>query len=661
MGKPGNLKAHLRTHSESKKWIENFERFQNKECVKQIGSKTILLAKYFITSSVAIENLKNKYLRALLSIKLGKNTFKNRILPLFMRQMHDKLESCLIKAEYIHLVPDFWSSPENSSFLGLGVVLAYEDFTTEIIIIGFKRTRGSNNAEKIKACIEYIVNTYNFNKDKVSAVVCDEGRNFLKLFKEIQNEDNENNEFEHKNDEPSEEIIEDDQERESYNVEDGDEDENNDEDDDEDEEEEEDKEFKIEDSVETILNKAEYLEIINEVNNLRSEHETFEEFEKVEIDMRDDDEYDTSLGSPIHKLDLVMGSSQIPRFSCAAHKINLVVRKSIKSIPSVDEFFICLSNHAKTIKQKSEFSDLHRCRKSKIHRANNTRWSSYYLMLLTYYKSYKKGVFNKEYNCPKTFEEITNYLKILTPFHIFSKCMQEEKGSISSIIPALLFLLNSKLRTMKLNDTNLSEFVVNLMAFTNIKFDYELNKSKVHKVAALLNVCTLDRWRNQRFGKPFYTKACENLYDVAYPMINKSDFERKKREKINLEQELETKSKDDINLSLLFENCLYEKSSEEQDDHDLLKNKLKLEIAEFFELISEIKLEKSFWRDYKKKLPILFKIALRLISIPASSAIIERFFSLSGLLCQKRRMNISDDVLIQRTMLKANIKYFSEL
>lgn len=31
MGKPGNLKAHLKTHSESKKWIDNFEKFQNKE------------------------------------------------------------------------------------------------------------------------------------------------------------------------------------------------------------------------------------------------------------------------------------------------------------------------------------------------------------------------------------------------------------------------------------------------------------------------------------------------------------------------------------------------------------------------------------------------------------------------------------------------------
>jgi len=47
---------------------------------------------------------------------------------------------------------------------------------------------------------------------------------------------------------------------------------------------------------------------------------------------------------------------------------------------------------------------------------------------------------------------------------------------------------------------------------------------------------------------------------------------------------------------------------------------------------------------------------LRLLSIPATSAHIERFFSVAGIINSKHSTNISDDLLIERSLLKANIK-----
>ena len=48
--------------------------------------------------------------------------------------------------------------------------------------------------------------------------------------------------------------------------------------------------------------------------------------------------------------------------------------------------------------------------------------------------------------------------------------------------------------------------------------------------------------------------------------------------------------------------------------------------------------------------------ALRLLSIPASSAFFERFFSICGTVCTKRNGNMGDDLLIKRSFLKSNLK-----
>ncbi len=42
----------------------------------------------------------------------------------------------------------------------------------------------NHRAETIKAAIESIVNSYEFNKNKIKAVVCDEGSNLVRLFKQ---------------------------------------------------------------------------------------------------------------------------------------------------------------------------------------------------------------------------------------------------------------------------------------------------------------------------------------------------------------------------------------------------------------------------------------------------------------------------------------------
>ena len=82
------------------------------------------------------------------------------------------------------------------------------------------------------------------------------------------------------------------------------------------------------------------------------------------------------------------------------------------------------------------------------------------------------------------------------------------------------------------------------------------------------------------------------------------------------------------------------------------------EVNKFISLIDQTTLEstKLFWIKYKQELPKLFDLTNRLLSIPATSAFIERLFSISGIVSNQKNANLSDDMLIARTMLKVNMK-----
>lgn len=65
--------------------------------------------------------------------------------------------------------------------------------------------------------------------------------------------------------------------------------------------------------------------------------------------------------------------------------------------------------------------------------------------------------------------------------------------------------------------------------------------------------------------------------------------------------------------------------------------------------------------EKKTNFPNLFKLYVRFSSIPASSAFIERFFSICGVVCKQRAGNSSDDLLITRSFLKCNIEILNEM
>ena len=79
------------------------------------------------------------------------------------------------------------------------------------------------------------------------------------------------------------------------------------------------------------------------------------------------------------------------------------------------------------------------------------------------------------------------------------------------------------------------------------------------------------------------------------------------------------------------------------------------------DLITKICNNSEFWRKFQEKMPTLYSLALILENIPSTSAQIERFFSITGIICDKKRLRMTHEMIIMRSMLKANISVLEEL
>ena len=75
----------------------------------------------------------------------------------------------------------------------------------------------------------------------------------------------------------------------------------------------------------------------------------------------------------------------------------------------------------------------------------------------------------------------------------------------------------------------------------------------------------------------------------------------------------------------------------------------------------EFYVESKFWQTYGGKLKKLRLLSRLLRAIPASSAFIERFFSICGIICDVRSGAMTDALIKIRCLLKANFNILQEL
>ncbi|XP_038061666.1 uncharacterized protein LOC119732280 [Patiria miniata] len=81
------------------------------------------------------------------------------------------------------------------------------------------------------------------------------------------------------------------------------------------------------------------------------------------------------------------------------------------------------------------------------------------------------------------------------------------------------------------------------------------------------------------------------------------------------------------------------------------------QLVKYLQVVSEsqsILSALQFWQDMAKKLPTLYKLACKVLSVPASSAPVERIFSRGGIIMRPHRARLSAEMLSMLMFLKCN-------
>lgn len=204
--------------------------------------------------------------------------------------------------------------------------------------------------------------------------------------------------------------------------------------------------------IENVVNGLEFAQKINLNSNDTENNET------LLCEINDEAFYDLTKGTPLESFTIKLGSDELPRFSCANHKLNLAVRHAIENHNELVNILQVLNKSNSHIRRSIQLNRIFRLEKCRLRLENLTRWSSAYLMLESVKKAYGKSVFNEDMPCPVELDQIEIYLQILKPTYLLSISFQNMKSSIADTIPSNI-CFDIRIFLMKLNHRHQKVFL----------------------------------------------------------------------------------------------------------------------------------------------------------------------------------------------------------
>lgn len=206
--------------------------------------------------------------------------------------------------------------------------------------------------------------------------------------------------------------------------------------------------------------------------------------------------------------------------------------------------------------------------------------------------------------------------------------------------------------------------------------------SHLCKVASIMKISSLHLWVGRPYSRGFRTKALECMLDVSVQFLFEgspsSDDDQAEAAANNLTTAdtpvspiaTTPNSASGSFMRDFFTDLPHNQEQEEQNNEYklfLLKEKIKKEVEYYTLKISDPNFKskklstKKFWSSHVGSLPNLRKLAIILLNINSSSAFIERFLSICGVICNQRNGNMKDDIVELRSLLKANIEILRTL
>ena len=225
--------------------------------------------------------------------------------------------------------------------------------------------------------------------------------------------------------------------------------------------------------------------------------------------------YDLSNGRQrITDLVINFGTSDLPRFSCSCHKLNIVVRHAI-SDNELSGILRQLSSSNSTVRNTISLNRFFKDHRFRLRLENPTRWGSAFLVLESVKRAYDRGAFAGGLSCPIPLATIENYIKVLKPAYELSTTLQLDLSSICDVVPSLVNLM-TYWETLVVPEEP-KNLCYKLIAIMKIKFKYELT-SCCYKAAPLLKIANIKWWMDKPHGKKIISEGLHSLKE-AYKLL----------------------------------------------------------------------------------------------------------------------------------------------
>ncbi|CAF1304557.1 unnamed protein product [Rotaria magnacalcarata] len=525
---------------------------------------------------------------------------KLNVIPQFKEKVNKIIYETLSSARHVTLTIDGWSDRRCKSFLGITCHFINSKMQPESYLIDFVRLK-SHTAENIYHTTELILGHFNI-KEKIYKIVTDNASCMKKAYQFGLAVDDE---------------VDD-------NV----------------------PEVPLLSSTSTIL--SEYDEDID-VNN----------FQFIDIPSNDENTNDYYDPSDV-------------RLSCFAHTLQLCIRDGLKNAPYVSKVLGKCQAVSKFSHKSSKMADLLEQLNKSISKMNLTRWNSEYLLVKSIHSIDKSelDLLTSMMSKPIMFSNndliiLEEIILILAPFHEISiKCQAETAATVSLVVPSIVHLI-SHLRDIKEDLAFSSKLAGQLQESIKKRFSGIINRLHLNKVA-----------ENDPYGDRLYIIAavldpCFKFYwirDLQLPIQSENHLKQSIIELIIVEmQQYVTLSSSKANTTALSltttsitstskvkRRKLFNYDDNNTDDSNestILDPTVELNAY----LNDPVRTQFSdYW--FHSQLNILKTVVIRLFTVQASSAPIERAFSHAGLILSSRRTNMNENLFRDLVFLRVNQK-----
>ncbi|CAF1525832.1 unnamed protein product [Rotaria sordida] len=358
--------------------------------------------------------------------------------------------------------------------------------------------------------------------------------------------------------------------------------------------------------------------------------------------------------------------------SCFVHTLQLCIRSGLKNASYIPKVLGKCQLLAKFSHKSSKMADLLEQLNKNIHKMNLTRWNSEYLLIKSIYSIGKNELelITSMMDNPIKFSSndltlLEEIIHILEPFYeITIKCQAEAAVTVSLVVPSIVHLI-SHLRDIKEDISFCSKLVEQLQESINTRFSGIINRlnlvdvaennpygDTLYFIAAVLDPCFKFYWiRDLQLPIHMENRLKQNIIQLIIDEMAK-DSKKLTNDLNKISSSLATTSFTSTPKAKRRKLFNYDDSNM-NDSNESTTLDPTVELNAYLNDPVRTKFS-DYW--FHSQLNILKKLVIRVFSVQASSAPIERAFSHAGLILSQRRTNMNEHLFRDLVFLRVNQK-----